>query len=292
MKYTNRRKHLGYYFYFVLGLLGILIAALANSPAPTRAALTPPEPFYDGMHEIADCTQIAGWAMDHNAPDVSIYVDIYDGPIFIGSAPADRFRRELSNAGVYPYHGFRFLTPSSVKDGKIHQISVKYGGTSINLPGSPRFIACNVSLFPTASSSGTFSTGGTREHGVEFSSSMNGIIQKVRFWRGDEEPMGNHTARIWTAAGTLLKTAPFAETSNVGWQYATVNFPISAGVRYKVSFNVNYAAAKIDNVFQNGPIIQGPLTAWGASYSQGAGNFPATSTTSNLFADVVFNAPR
>ena len=295
MKYTKPRKHLFSLrnLYFALGLLSILIAAVANSPAPTRAALKPPQPIYEGQLEIADCTQVAGWAMDQNTPDVSIFVDIYDGSTFLGSAPANRFRREMSDAGIYPYHGFRFLIPSSVKDGKIHQISVKFGGTFIDLPGSPRHIACDASLFPTAVPQSIASgEGKTWEQGVEFSSSLSGIITKVRFWRAAEEPQGGHYARIWSASGTKLLEKAFSETSGPGWQYATVNFPITAGVRYRVSYNINYVVAKTFNVFNNGPITKGPLTAWGSYYSTPGGSFPTTYSTSNLFADVVFNSPR
>ena len=295
-KYTKSHKHLISlrFLYFALVLCGIFIAALANSPAPTQAALKPPQPIYDGMLERADCSFIAGWAMDQNTPDVSIYVDIYDGPTLLASVPANLFRRELSDAGIYPYHGFRFPTPSSVKDGKIHQISVKFGGTFIDLPGSPRNIACNALLFPTAVPQSIASgEGKTWEQGVEVSSSLSGVIKQVKFWRAAEEPAGGHTARIWSASGTLLKSAPFSETSSgPGWQTATVNFPITAGVRYRVTYNINYVVAKTFNVFSNGPITKGPLTAWGSYYSTPAGTFPTTYSTSNLFADIVFNSPQ
>jgi hypothetical protein len=298
LKYTKSPKRLISlrYLYFALVLCGIFIAALANSPAPTQAALKPPQPIYDGMLERADCSFIAGWAMDQNTPDVSIYVDIYDGPTLLASVPANLFRRELSDAGIYPYHGFRFPTPSSVKDGKIHPISVKFGGTFTNLPGSspPRDLACNSSLFPTAVPQSIASgEGKTWEQGVEFSSSLSGVIKQVKFWRAAEEPPGGHYARIWSASGTaLIQPKPFNETSGPGWQYATVNFPITAGVRYRVTYNINYVVAKTFNVFSNGPITKGPLTAWGSYYSTPAGTFPTTYSTSNLFADIVFNSPQ
>ena len=295
MKYTKSRKHLISldYLYFALALCGMVIAALASSPAPTQAAFNPPAPAYDGELEKADCSFIVGYALDQNSSDVSIFVDIYDGGTFLGSAPANLFRRELSDEGIYPYHGFRFPTPSSVKDGKIHQISVKFGGTFIDLTGSPQHIACGSSLFPTAVPQSTASgEGNTWEQGVEISSSMSGIITKVRFWRAAEEPAGGHTAKIWTASGTKLISAPFNETSGPGWQYATVNLPITAGVRYRVTYNINYVVAKTFGVFTNGPITKGPLTAWGSYYSTPAGTFPTTYSTSNLFADVVFNSPR
>jgi Domain of unknown function (DUF4082) len=304
MKYTKPPKHIISlrYLYFALGLLGILMAALANSPAPTQAALTPAAAAasYDGRLERADCTQISGYALDQNDPYLTLYVDIYDNGTPIGTVSAHRFRQDLYNSGmVNPYHGFMFPTPSSVKDGKVHRISVKFGGTFIDLSGSPRDIACDSSLFPTAVPLSIASAEGkTWEQGVEFSSSMSGIIQKVKFWRAAGELVGGHRARIWSTSGTLLKSEPFIESGtpglpgNPGWQTATVNFPITAGVRYRVTFNLNYEGAKTFNVFSNGPITKGPLTAWGSYYSTPAGSFPTTYSTSNLFADIVFNSPR
>jgi hypothetical protein len=294
MNYTKAHKHFFRYLYFVLALFGVLIATLATSPAPTRAALNPPDPAYFGEFERADCSSIAGYAYDDNATDQTISVDIYDNGVLLATVPANRFRRELSDAGwPNPNHGFLFLTPSSVKNGKIHQITVNFSGTGIGLFGNPKFIACNASLFPTAVPLSTASgQGSSWEQGVELSSSLSGIVTKVKFWRADDEPQGGHTARIWSTSGALLASAPFNETASPGWQFATVNFPITAGTRYRVSYNIHNVVAKTFNVFNNGPITKGPLTAWACYYSTPAGSFPTSHSLSNLFADVVFNAPR
>ena len=293
MKYTKAQKHLRY-LYFVLALCGILLAALANSPAPTQAALTPQA--YGGGFERADCTQISGLAYDNDAPESTISVDIFADFKLIGTVPADRFRRDLSFAGwPNPYHGFLFPTPDSLKDGKVHQITVTFAGTGIGLSGNPKFIACNSSLFfpsavPDAIASGE---GLTWENGVEFSSNMSGIIREVKFWRAAEEPQGGHTARIWNASsGAQLTSQPFYETSGPGWQSAPVNFPITAGVRYRVTYNVHKFGAKTWFTFNNGPITTGPLTAWSSWYGTPAGSFPTRHSTSNLFADIVFDSPR
>lgn len=296
MKYMKSHKYVISlrYLYFALGLCGIFIAAMANSPVPTHAALQPPAPAYVGTLERADCSSIAGLAYDENAPDETISVDIYDNGVLLATVPANRFRRELFDAGwTNPNHGFLFLTPSSVKNGKIHQITVTFSGTGIGLFGNPKFIACNASLFPTAVPLSTASgQGSSWEQGVELSSSLSGIVTKVKFWRADGEPQGGHTARIWSTSGALLASAPFNETASPGWQFATVNFPITAGTRYRVSYNVHNVVAKTFNVFNNGPITKGPLTAWASYYSTPAGSFPTSHSLSNLFADVVFNSPR
>ena len=297
MTYTKQHKNIisSRFLYFALGLCLILVAALANFPPRARAAVTAPSPSYDGTVDRIDCTWISGWALDENAPDSPIYVDIYDGANLIATVPADRFRRDLSDAGwENPYHGFQFATPSSLKDGNIHTIYVKFSGTFAVISGSPGDIACSVSIFPSAAvtpETTASGQGSTWEQGVEISSSLSGIITKVRFWRAAEEPAGGHYATIWNLSGQRLARVAFNESANPGWQYATVNLPITAGVRYRVTYNINYVVAKTFNVFIN-PITRGPLTAWRSYYGTPAGTFPSTSTTSNLFADVSFNAPR
>ena len=295
MKFTTPLKQLRY-LYFALGLCGLLIGAVATSPAPTQAASESSAPAYFGILERADCSFIGGFAYDENAPDATVSVDIYDSGNYVTTVPANRFRQDLFDAGwPNPYHGFLLSTPSSLKDGKIHSIYASFAGTGIGLFDSPKFIACGTSLFASAIPATTASgQGSTWEQGVEISSSMNGIITKVKFYRAAGEQPWGHTARIWSTSGALLKSASFNENPNPGpgWQSATVNFPITAGTRYRVTYNIYNEVAKTFFVFNNGPITKGPLTAWSSWYGTPAGTFPTSNSTSNLFADVVFNSPR
>ncbi len=294
MKHTKTHKHFLSirHLYFALGVCGIFIAALANSPAPTQAALKPPAPDYHGAIDKADCSSVRGLAYDDNAPDQTISVDIYDNSTYLMTLPANVHRKDLARAGwENPFHGFQFTTPNSMKDTNIHSLHVKFAGTNIEVSGSPKSIACDSSLFPTAVPETTAGgEGKTWEQGVEFSSSLDGIITEVRFWRAAGEPKGGHTARIWSTSGALLKSATFVESTSPGWQYAAVNFPISAGVRYRVTYNINQQVAKTFHVLNNGPITKGPLTAWSSWYGTPAGTFPTSHSTSNLFADVVFSS--
>jgi len=148
----------------------------------------------------------------------------------------------------------------------------------------------NSSLFPTDTPVTTASGAGqTWEQGVEFSSSVNGHITHIRFWKALGEPSGNHVGRIWTAAGVPLISVPFTNETASGWQEAMLPtpLPITANTKYKVSYNANNVVAKTFNVFNN-PVTSGPLVAWGASFSTPAGSFPTTGSTSNLFVDIKF----
>jgi hypothetical protein len=263
MKYTKPRRHLFRFrnYYFALATCCLITAALAGSLATTQAAIETQPSVYSGLLERADCSQISGYAYDVNDENATVFVDITDGANFSTTVPADRFRRDLERAGwLNPFHGFLISTPASLKDGKIHPIAALFSGTGIHLSDSPKFIACNSSLFPTAQPVTTASgQGQTWEQGVEISSSMKGTIAKVRFWRSAGEPQGNHIARIWSMSGNQLAWAPFNETSSPGWQYATLNFPITVGTHYKITYNIHNEVAKTFHVFQNGPITKGPL---------------------------------
>jgi hypothetical protein len=129
--------------------------------------------------------------------------------------------------------------------------------------------------------------GSTWEQGIEFSSAVNGQITHIRFWKAPGEPSGGHVGRIWNATtGQQLASAVFVNESGSGWQEAQLAtpLPITAGVRYKVTYNLHSVVAKTFNVL-NYPITSWPLVGWGSSFSTPAGTFP---TTSNLFADIRF----
>jgi hypothetical protein len=148
----------------------------------------------------------------------------------------------------------------------------------------------NMSMFPTDVPATTASGGGSAfEQGLEFSSSVSGQITHIRFWKAPDEPAGNHVGRVWTATGTPLASAIFSCESASGWQEVQLATPvqITAGVRYRVTYNVQNVVAKTFNVLDS-PITRGPLTAWSSYFIAGAGNFPTTPSGSNLFADFVF----
>jgi hypothetical protein len=147
-----------------------------------------------------------------------------------------------------------------------------------------------MSMFPTDVPATTASGGGSAfEQGLEFSSSVSGQITHIRFWKAPDEPAGNHVGRVWTATGTPLASATFSCESASGWQEVQLATPlqITAGVRYRVTYNVQNVVAKTFNVLDS-PITRGPLTAWSSYFIAGAGNFPTTPSGSNLFADFVF----
>jgi hypothetical protein len=250
-------------------------------------------PAYQGFLDGANCSQIAGWAWNQNAPNTPISVDLYDNGNFLANVNANLFRQDLLNAGIgNGSHGFVYNVPVTLQDGLIHSIQARIAGTNINLTGSPRTILCGASLFPTQVPDAVASgAGSTWEQATQFSSSISGKITHIRFYKSSLES-GTHIGRIWSDTGTPLTQVTFFGETPSGWQTQKLQtpFPITAGVRYRVSYNINFYVAKTGNGLSS-PITNGPLTAYTSFYSTPGGSFPTTGSLSNLFADVVFNSP-
>ncbi len=277
----------GYYMLFILNSAGV----------PSKAKIIKVQQD-DGYLDGATCDQIWGWAWDRNNPNTAVNVNIYDGNNLIAAnVPANIFRQDLLNAGKgNGYHAFAINTPSSLRDGKTHSISVRFTSGSNNqnnLGSSPRPITCGAVMFPDPAPPVTVvgAGGSTWEQSTMFSSAIAGKITHIRFYKASGESTG-HYGRIWSDSGTLLRQQQFINESASGWQEVQLSTPltISPGVVYRVSYNVNLFGAKIQSVF-GPPILNWPLTAHGAKYSTPSASFPNTGSSSNFLADVRFTAP-
>src|SRR5258708_5962469 len=103
---------------------------------------------YYGFADTTNCSQIGGWAYDSTQPNNAISVDIYDNGVLLVSPLANMFRQDLLNAGVgNGYHAYSIATPSSLKDGHSHYITIYFHGTSNQLSGAgtSTTIACAAS---------------------------------------------------------------------------------------------------------------------------------------------------
>ena len=278
----------GYYMLFVMNSNGV--------PSMAEIVRMDTAPSFEGFVDVADCNQISGWVWDRSKPNKPVTVSIFAGGTLLANVQADSFRQDLLNADKgNGKHGFVFNVPDSIRNGQAQSISVRIAGTNTSLGSSPRVINCRARMFPSDSPVTSGSGGGaTWEQGVEFSSATSGKITHIAFWRASGEPIGNHIGRIWTTTGVLLAWASFSETTTPGWQYAQLSTPlqITAGTRYKVTYNINTVVAKTFDVFNGGPLNRPPFTVYGSSFCQNAGCFPTTGSTSNLFADILFNSPQ
>ena len=139
------------------------------------------------------------------------------------------------------------------------------------------------------------------EVGVRFTSSVNGFVTGVRFYKASANT-GTHTGSLWSSTGQLLATATFSGESATGWQQ--VSFPtavqVSAGATYIASYYAPKGHYSSDvNYFQTSGLTSDPLTALvntasnpnGVYHYGNGGVFPAdTSGATNYWVDPVFTA--
>lgn len=77
------------------------------------------------------------------------------------------------------------------------------------------------------------------ELGVKFSSSVDGWVSGVRFYKGATNT-GTHTASLWTSGGVRLAQATFTSETASGWQ--TVNFSTPVEILADTVYVVSYFA--------------------------------------------------
>ena len=137
------------------------------------------------------------------------------------------------------------------------------------------------------------------ELGLRFQTDVSGFISGVRFYKASANT-GTHVANLWTATGTLLASATFADETASGWQQVNFSVPvaISANTGYIASyhsgaghFSVNrgyFAGAGVDNTPLHAPADSVSNTNGVFAYGA-AGTFPGQSwNSSNYWVDVVF----
>ncbi len=92
----------------------------------TLAAFKNYSPLLRGAIDVADRTQVSGWAHDPQAPGESLEVQLFIDDQFIATQRAEQRRDDLVRAGAtkLPNHGFRFdLTSVGLAEGR-HTVQV------------------------------------------------------------------------------------------------------------------------------------------------------------------------
>ena len=118
-------------------------------------------------------------------------------------------------------------------------------------------------------------------------------LASIRFWK-DARETGTHTARVWSATGTLLATLPVTgETTGGGWQQANFSTPfaLAANTVYIVSVNANAFFSTTRSGLAT-PLVSGiarsAADVKNGVYGSAAGLFPTNFFSStNYFVDVV-----
>jgi hypothetical protein len=137
------------------------------------------------------------------------------------------------------------------------------------------------------------------EAGVKFSSSVDGWVTGVQFYKGTGNT-GTHTGSLWSTDGTRLATATFKNETSGGWQ--SVTFPTPVHVTANTTYIASYFApsghyAADANYFSYQPTSSPPLTGPQATeesgngvYRAGGAGFPtSTFKGGNYWVDVIFD---
>ena len=128
------------------GLPAAMKAGAAESTA-TGSPSASPSPIVgllEGSLDKVEVASVGGWAWDSSKPNSPIKVEIYDGTTLLTTIVAGEFREDLKNAGKGDgKHAFNYPLSETLRDGKSHTISVRYAGTTTDIPGSPKTL-----LFP------------------------------------------------------------------------------------------------------------------------------------------------
>jgi hypothetical protein len=76
-------------------------------------------------------------------PIFPVNVEIYVGNRLLATPISDLLSLPLSNARKGSgYHAFHYVTPYSLKDGRVHEIRVKLSRTDISLTNTPKSLIC------------------------------------------------------------------------------------------------------------------------------------------------------
>lgn len=145
------------------------------------------------------------------------------------------------------------------------------------------------------------------ELGVKFTSSVNGWVTGIRFYKGTGND-GTHTGTLWSASGAELATGTFTNETASGWQTLLFSSPvaITANTVYVASYYAPDGHYAFDNQQfypspkgspYSPPLYGAPLTAVRATattangmFNAGGPGFPAsTFGGSGYGVDVIFD---
>lgn len=168
------------------------------------------------------------------------------------------------------------------------------GGLSSGVVSAPMAVAApGVGLFsdtlrPTVAA---VTSSASVNLGVRFSSSQDGMISEVQFYRGTQQ-LGAYKASLWNSAGKLLARTTFPASSVVGWQ--TVGLGKTVRIQAQQSYVLSYLASDgrypvTSNAFNTAYHSNG-LTVpanGGLSTAKRDNELPATPDASNYLIDMV-----
>lgn len=124
---------------------------------------------------------IKGWAVDDDAPDVPVAVEVFSGSTRLGSVVADRERRDLATeATASPSIGFRFVLPPSLLTGDEREFTVRAMVDGRERPSTTRRLATTRLPFATpAGKPWVLASDDVPSVAAHLSGEVSGILERV-----------------------------------------------------------------------------------------------------------------
>ena len=198
------------------------------------------------------------------------------------------------NWGTGPAHTATLLSRAVDDSGNMEQpgsgVAMTVGGT----------VTCPCTIWPSYQVPAVTANqeAAALELGVKFQTDRPALITGIRYYKSNQNT-GVHTGSLWTAAGTLLRSATFTSETTTGWQQVQFASPVAvtANTTYVASYHTDAGYYSSDlNYFATGGFDNGPLHALsqGVSGANGVFRYGATAfpnqtfSATNYWVDVVF----
>lgn len=196
--------------------------------------------------------------------------------------------------GVFKYAATSSFPTESYHDSNYWVDPLFYPGSTPPAPPPPPDYPGTVTIF-TADEAPALANSDDAvpiELGVRFSSTVDGTVSAVRFYKGPANT-GTHLGRLWSATGQLLASATFQNETGSGWQTVTFAAPvaITAGTTYVAAYWTPVGRYAVSSSAFNDGLTRPPLfvPVSGGAYAYGGGGFPNSSSNHNYWVDVVFH---
>jgi hypothetical protein len=130
------------------------------------------------------------------------------------------------------------------------------------------------------------------ELGTKFSTSKNGTISAIAFYKAVGDPATSHTVTLWDANGNALATTTTSTETASGWQTATFASPVSvsSGNTYTASYRSVNGAYAYSSGNLTSPYSYGALTVPvnGGVFNYNSGVPVQSFGGANYWVDVIF----
>jgi hypothetical protein len=295
-------------------LTALANATSANGLYAYSSTSTFPTSSFEATNYWIDVTFVPATSSAPSAPS-GVFAGVASGQALVSwSAPARGGGSQITKYTITPYAGSQALAPvtasgsatSGLVKGLTNGTSYTFKVTATNSVGtsepsqtSPAAVP-EQTIFELATPSIVDSGDASSvELGVKFTSSVNGAITGVRFYKAATNT-GTHIGSLWNSEGKLLASATFTGESATGWQQVTFAepVPVTAGATYIAGYlapNGHYSAT--GSAFASAGVSNPPLEAL-ASQASANGLYaysltsmfpPSTYMATNYWVDVLFS---